>query len=85
VTRAGWRRGGDPQVLVFEIEGKGFLRYMVRSLVGTLVEIGAGRRSEADVAGLLAAPDRAQAGRTAPARGLFLVRVDYDQPLDHVP
>jgi tRNA pseudouridine38-40 synthase len=64
-------------MLVFEIAGKGFLRYMVRSLVGTLVEIGRRRRPVDDVARLLAAPDRSAAGRTAPPRGLFLMKVDY--------
>ena len=76
ITSAGWRPA-DAQILVFEIAGKGFLRYMVRSLVGTVVEIGRGQRPVEDMARLLAAPDRSQAGRTAPARGLFLMKVDY--------
>ena len=76
ITSAGWRRDGE-HTLVFEIGGQGFLRYMVRSLVGTLVEIGRGQRPVGDVARLLAAPDRTQAGRTAPALGLFLMRVEY--------
>jgi tRNA pseudouridine38-40 synthase len=76
ITSAGWRKG-DGQTLVFEIGGKGFLRYMVRSLVGTLVEIGRGQRPVDDLARLLSAPDRSQAGRTAPARGLFLMKVEY--------
>src|SRR5436190_1779575 len=76
ISSAGWRKA-DEHNLVFEIDGKGFLRYMVRSLVGTLVEIGRGQRPVADVARLLAAPDRTQAGRTAPALGLFLMRVEY--------
>ena len=76
ITSAGWRRDGE-HTLVFEIGGQGFLRYMVRSLVGTLVEIGRGQRPAEDVARLLAAPDRAQAGRTAPALGLFLMKVEY--------
>jgi tRNA pseudouridine38-40 synthase len=76
ITSAGWRRG-DEHTLIFEIAGKGFLRYMVRSLVGTLVEVGRGQRPAADMARLLAAPDRTQAGRTAPARGLFLMKVEY--------
>lgn len=76
ITSAGWRREGE-QTLIFEIGGKGFLRYMVRSLVGTLVEIGRGQRPAGDIARLLATPDRAQAGRTAPALGLFLMKVEY--------
>jgi tRNA pseudouridine38-40 synthase len=76
LTRAIWRDAADGS-LVFEIAGDGFLRHMVRSLTGTLVEIGHGRRPESDVARLLGAPDRSQAGRTAPPCGLFLVRVEY--------
>lgn len=76
VTSARWFTAGDGS-LVFEIAGEGFLRYMVRSLVGTLVEIGDGRRPPSDVAALLERPDRAAAGRTAPPCGLFLMRVDY--------
>lgn len=79
ITSATWLTGrrDEDQTLVFEIAGKGFLRYMVRSLVGTVVEIGRGQRPVDDMARLLAAPDRSEAGRTAPARGLFLMKVDY--------
>ena len=76
ITSASWRTG-EGGTLVFAISGKGFLRYMVRSLVGTVVEIGRGQRPTDDVARLLAVPDRSRAGRTAPARGLFLMKVDY--------
>ena len=75
ITRAEWRRDGD--LLVFEIAGTGFLRYMVRSLVGTMVEVGRGQRPASDMADLLAKPDRSAAGRTAPPHGLFLVTVSY--------
>jgi tRNA pseudouridine38-40 synthase len=50
---------------------------MVRGLVGTLVEIGQRRRDPGDMTRLLAAPDRSATGRTAPAEGLFLVKVEY--------
>jgi tRNA pseudouridine38-40 synthase len=73
---ARWREAGDGS-LVFEIAGNGFLRYMVRSLTGTLVEIGHGRRDPDDIARLLASGDRSAAGRTAPPEGLFLVKVEY--------
>jgi tRNA pseudouridine38-40 synthase len=76
ITSARWRTDGDGS-LVFEIAGEGFLRYMVRSLVGALVEIGHRRRDPGDIARLLAARDRSGAGRTAPAEGLFLVKVEY--------
>ena len=75
ITEAGWTMDGA--ALTFAIGGTGFLRYMVRSLVGTLVEIGRGARPVDHLARLLASPDRAAAGRTAPPHGLFLVRVDY--------
>ena len=65
-------------LLVYEVSGDGFLRHMVRAIVGTLVEIGRGRRAKASMAALLAGGTRAQAGATAPPHGLFLVRVVYD-------
>ena len=76
VTRSAWQP--DSELLTYEIAGGGFLRHMVRTIVGTLVEIGRGWRSPEDVAALLVAGVRAQAGATAPPQGLFLVSVDYD-------
>jgi tRNA pseudouridine38-40 synthase len=64
--------------LAYEIDGDGFLRHMVRTIVGTLVEVGRGWRPPDSLPALLRGGSRAQAGATAPARGLFLVRVDYD-------
>jgi tRNA pseudouridine38-40 synthase len=61
------------------VEGDGFLRHMVRNLAGTLIEVGIGRREAADVARVLGSGDRSQAGPTAPASGLTLVRVEYDE------
>lgn len=55
-----------------------FLKQMVRSIVGTLVEIGQGRRTPESLLAILDARDRSAAGKTAPPQGLFLVRVDYD-------
>ena len=66
--------GGEVEVIA---EASGFLRYMVRNLVGTLIEVGLGRRSAASLPGLLAAEDRGQAGPTAPAKGLVLEAVHY--------
>ena len=67
--------GGE--LIVYEVTGAGFLRHMVRTIVGTLVEVGRGRRPVDWMADVLASRDRAAAGPTAPAAGLFLVRVDY--------
>ena len=64
-------------LVTFEVEGDGFLRHMVRNIVGTLVDVGLGRSSPSDVAGILASRDRSRAGITAPASGLFLVEVLY--------
>jgi len=67
----------DAGLLTYEVSGSGFLRHMVRAIVGTLVEVGRGRRGAAWMRDVIASRDRAQAGKTAPAHGLFLVRVDY--------
>ena len=69
---------GEPAMLVYEVTGDGFLRHMVRAIVGTLVEIGRGHRDAGSVPALLAGGRRADAGATAPPHGLFLVRVEYD-------
>lgn len=64
-------------VLQFAFTGDGFLRHMVRNLVGTVVEVGLGRRPPEDFHGILQARDRRRAGPTAPAQGLVLLEVDY--------
>jgi tRNA pseudouridine38-40 synthase len=58
-------------------EAQSFLHRQVRSIVGTLVEVGVGKMSPDDVAGALAAKDRSRCGPVAPADGLYLMRVDY--------
>jgi tRNA pseudouridine38-40 synthase len=60
-----------------EFAGNGFLRQMVRSLVGTLVEVGRGKRDPDEMREILNSRDRRRAGVTAPARGLTLVAVRY--------
>jgi tRNA pseudouridine38-40 synthase len=65
--------------IVYEVIGEGFLRHMIRAIVGTLVEIGAGRVKADAVDEILASRDRQHAGPTAPARGLMLVAVYYDR------
>jgi tRNA pseudouridine38-40 synthase len=64
-------------LLTYDVTGEGFLRHMVRAIAGTLMEVGRGRQRPEWICDLIASRDRAQAGRTAPAHGLFLVRVDY--------
>lgn len=75
VRRAAWRAEGDRWR--FEIEGNAFLQHMVRIIVGTLLDVGRGRRRPADVPEILASRDRRRAGKTAPPHGLCLVAVEY--------
>jgi tRNA pseudouridine38-40 synthase len=75
VTRSEIRRSGDE--IVYTVEAQGFLRYMVRTIVGTLLEVGRGRIRPADIEEIFGNRNRSLAGPTAPARGLTLIRVDY--------
>jgi tRNA pseudouridine38-40 synthase len=76
VREARWRRQGEG-LLSFTITANGFLRGMVRSLVGTMVEIGKGKYPAAYLAEVLEKGDRRLAGPTAPPQGLYLVEVEY--------
>ena len=67
----------EGKILIFEIEANGFLRYMVRNIVGTLIDVGLGKITAADFKGVLVSKNRSQAGATAPARGLTLFKVNY--------
>ncbi len=67
--------------LVFSIEADGFLRCMVRNIVGTLVDVGTGRVSPEEFENILMSKDRKQAGITAPPHGLFLREVKYGPSL----
>ena len=64
-------------MLVYRVRGSGFLHHMVRNLVGTMLEVGRGRLTADAIPGILAACNRAAAGPTAPAQGLFLCSVEY--------
>jgi tRNA pseudouridine38-40 synthase len=82
VVRSGTREPGPasawgPDWLEIHVWGKAFLMNMVRIMVGTLVDVGLGRRAPMDIKTLLAQPDRQRAGMTAPARGLTLVEVSW--------
>ncbi len=72
-----WVLEEEQQLLVYRVRGNGFLHHMVRTLVGTFLEVGRGNRAETGIPVILAARARERAGPTAPARGLFLVSVEY--------
>lgn len=76
VTHLSLNRVGD--WIWLDIEANGFLYNMVRSIVGTLINVGRGFWPEEKVAEILSAQDRNQSGPTAPAQGLFLMRVSYE-------
>ena len=73
----GANAGSADQLLTIRVKGNGFLYNMVRIIAGTLVEVGRGHIKPEEVAGIIAAKDRAKAGPTAPARGLRLVEIEY--------
>lgn len=75
LTRLEIVRRGD--TIIFDMEGDGFLRHQIRNMVGTLVEVGQGKRTPGSMAALLRTRDRRQAGATAPAAGLCLMKVHY--------
>lgn len=83
VARAGWEQL-EPGVARFEVRANAFCQQMVRSLVGTLVEVGTGRRRAGEMLSVLRARDRAQAGAVAPPDGLVLWEVAYP-PDDAIP
>ncbi len=76
VLEAVWHEEGG-RIACFEIEADSFMRNMVRVLVGTMLEVGGGRRDPASFRALLDGAPRAEAGPTAPARGLYLIGVTY--------
>lgn len=66
--------------LVYVVRGRSFLRYMVRKMVGTLLEIGRGRMAPQDIAKLFELRDRSRSGPTVPPQGLCMHSVEYDEP-----
>ncbi len=77
ILLANWEQEGDR--LIFTIKADRFLRNMVRAIVGTLIEIGQGKINIEDFRQIILAKDRARAGESAPAHGLFLTKVEYPQ------
>ena len=76
VYDARWERRGSEWV--FRIRANGFLQYMARTIVGTLIEVGEGRIDAARIDRIFDSRDRRRAGRSAPAKGLHLMSVEYD-------
>lgn len=68
--------------IAYVVRGKSFLRYMVRKIVGTLLEVGKGRLAPEDIRGLFEARDRSRSGPTVPPEGLYLVLLEYPDPTD---
>ena len=79
VHRSEWTMDQGSQLLIFRVRGSGFLHHMVRNLVGTFLEVGRGNIAEDAIPAILNARSRQEAGPTAPARGLFLVNVEYGE------
>ena len=91
MTRAIYRSGmarvtcgdlpGSAEEWVYTVRGKSFLRYMVRKIVGTLVDVGRGKLKPEDIAQLFELRDRSKSGPTMPPQGLCLAEVEYpDKP-----
>lgn len=74
---------GDTNLLIYRVRGNGFLHHMVRNLVGTMLDVGRGHLKAEAIPGIFAARSRSAAGPTAPARGLFLHSVDYEDAQSH--
>lgn len=88
VTKAQWKRyrsetiaAGGNERLVFTITANRFLRNMVRAIVGTLLEVGCGKRTPGSIPALLEKKDRCSAGQSVPGNALFLIGVEYPYEL----
>ncbi|CAN5643487.1 tRNA pseudouridine(38-40) synthase TruA [soil metagenome] len=73
-----WDDRAQAAMIEFRISANGFLRYMVRSIVGTMLEVGHGEKDSDTIHSAIVTGDRGLAGKTAPANGLTLLRVKYD-------
>jgi tRNA pseudouridine38-40 synthase len=87
IYSSGWeeRKTEAGELLVYRVRGNGFLHHMVRNLVGTMLDVGRGHLRYEEIAEIFVARDRAAAGPTAPARGLFLISVEYDEEVERPP
>ncbi len=73
-----WDKRANASIIDFRISSNGFLRYMVRSIVGTMLEVGRGEKDSDTIQTAIINGDRSLAGKTAPAHGLTLLKVDYN-------
>jgi tRNA pseudouridine38-40 synthase len=81
---AGSATGAEPHELTYIIRGQSFLRYMVRKVVGTLLDVGRGKIQVAQIPELFAARDRSLTGPTVPPDGLCLVSLEYPDPTSSI-
>jgi tRNA pseudouridine38-40 synthase len=80
VMKAEWKR--ENGLMVFEIKADRFLRNMVRAITGTLIDIGRGKISIPDFISIIEAKDRGEAGTSVEAKGLFLIDIEYPEPIN---
>jgi len=81
LMQAKWTENKEEGYYKFEISANRFLRNMVRSIVGSMVDIGKGKLSLEDFKAVIEAKDRSQGGISAPAKGLFLVKIEYPKEI----
>ena len=77
IYRAEIKYNEETENIQIELEGNGFLYNMVRIIVGTLIDVGLNKIKPRDIPMIIESKDRTKAGRTVPAHGLYLVKVDY--------
>ena len=75
-------REPEREEIAYVVRGRSFLRYMVRKIVGTLIEVGKGRLAPDDISRLFELRDRSQSGATMPPEGLYLVSLEFPDPTD---
>jgi tRNA pseudouridine38-40 synthase len=75
-------RAGACEEIEYRVRGRSFLRYMVRKIVGTLIEVGKGRLAVSDISRIFEMRDRSSSGPTVPPEGLYLVSLEYPDPTD---
>jgi tRNA pseudouridine38-40 synthase len=82
IFSAGWEETGNR--IVFTIKADRFLRNMVRAIVGTMIDVGMGKINLKEFKEIILAKDRSRAGKSAPAKGLFLVEIEYPEEIFYI-